>query len=791
MTSQMVLVLSILCVSILFLVTEWIPMEVTALLVLATVALTGLVSPKEALSGFSNPAVITVWTVFIISGGLTRTGVANVIGRLLLRLSGQSRLWMVVLIMLSAGGLSAIMNNVAVAALLLPVVMDIAHQTRQSPSKLLMPLAYGSLLGGLTTLIGTPPNLLVSEALRDAGLAPFGLLDFTPVGACVMVAGTLYMVFIGTRLLPEKAPASHSDRSGTADLEATYHLLQHMFYLKVPPGSPLVGKSLTDTRLGSMLGFHVVGINRKDHSVPAPGPSERLQGEDLLVVEGPPEEIETIKKELRNWSELRVMDSRASLAQIFSDESRFAEATVSEGSAVSGKNLVEIGFRERFGMNVLAIRSGQQVNRAYLGKFRLGAGDRLLVQGSPQNISLLAGSAEFCDIHDIDMERLTEDYFLDEGLLSLQVPPSTFFKDKTLRDTRLGNFLGAVVLAIQRGAEMIRMPDPNIALKPKDVLLVAGQMEALLLVQSLGELTVDPIPVGSSGWIESESVGIFEVMLSPHGRLAGKSLREIGFREKFGLTVLAVWREATAHRSEKLADMPLKFGDALLVHGPREKFKLLAREIDFIVLTQSVQEPPIVGKAPISVLITVGVLAPVFMGWVPIYIATIVGAAAMVICKCLSMSEAYRSIEWKAVFLIAGMLPLGDALANTGTASYLAEHLLATVGGLGPIAVMAGLMGLTFMATCVIPTAALVVLMAPIVLNTAADLGVSPYAFMMAVAIAASASFMTPISHPANLMVMGPGGYRFTDYLKAGIPLTVIVWIVALLVLPVFWPLFP
>jgi di/tricarboxylate transporter len=183
------------------------------------------------------------------------------------------------------------------------------------------------------------------------------------------------------------------------------------------------------------------------------------------------------------------------------------------------------------------------------------------------------------------------------------------------------------------------------------------------------------------------------------------------------------------------------------------------------------------------------VLLPVFMGWTPIYIAALMGAALMVLTRCLTMEEAYRAIEWKGIFLIAGMMPLGDALHSTGAAQLLANGVVALVGPMGPYAVMLGLMLLTFLATCVIPTAALVVLMVPIILTAAGNMGASPYAMMMAMAIAASASFMTPISHPANVMVMGPGGYRFADYLKVGIPLTLVVLIVAMISIPLFWPL--
>ena len=204
MSADILIVFTILGIAVVFLVTEWIPMEVTALLVLGAVALTGLTTPAEALAGFSNPAVVTVWAVFILSGGLTRTGVANMIGRLVLRLSGRSETLLIVVIMTCAGTMSAIMNNVAVAALMMPVVMDIARSTNTSASRLLLPLAYGSLLGGLTTQIGTPPNILVSEALRNQGLMPFTLFDFTPVGLSVFAVGVAFMAWIGRHLLPKR-----------------------------------------------------------------------------------------------------------------------------------------------------------------------------------------------------------------------------------------------------------------------------------------------------------------------------------------------------------------------------------------------------------------------------------------------------------------------------------------------------------------------------------------------------------------------------------------------------------
>jgi len=241
MSIEIIIVLAILISVIVLLVTEWMPLEVVALLVLGVLAISGIVKPLDALAGFSNPAVVTIWAVFILSGGLTRTGIANILGRQLLKVAGQTPSLLVVTIMVIAGVLSAFMNNVAVAALMLPVVMDISKKTNRSPSGLLMPLAYGSLLGGLTTMIGTPPIILVSEALRENGLTPFKLFDFTPVGLIVMICGIAFVTLIGKHLLPKqnKDPLT----SGTQkDFRSQYNQQERLFQIKIPPASTLVGK---------------------------------------------------------------------------------------------------------------------------------------------------------------------------------------------------------------------------------------------------------------------------------------------------------------------------------------------------------------------------------------------------------------------------------------------------------------------------------------------------------------------------------------------------------------------
>ena len=786
MTPDIAIVLSLLAVAVVFLVTEWIPMEVTALLSLGAVALIGLVSPVEALSGFSNPAVVTVWAVFILSGGLTRTGVANVIGHFVLRLAGNSESRMIVVIMTTAGVMSAIMNNVAVAALMLPVVMDIARHTARPPSRLLMPLAYGSLLGGLTTQIGTPPNILVSDALRDAGLRAFTFFDFTPVGLIVMFTGIAFMTFIGRHLLPQRDVVKDSSGAKKVDWQTQYDLQERLFHIRVPADSILINKTLAQIRLSSVLGWNVIGITRGDRTMLAPGPTDTLRAEDRLTVEG---RIENLR-ELKNWHQLNVEEGGIDLQEPYSDDIKIAEVSLPGNSRFAGSTLNSIGFRGLFGVNVLAIRRNDSIKRTNLQDEPLLRGDLLLIAGSDERLAEFKNTPGFDKFRYVARSELTEVYNLHERLMVMGVPPDSALVGKSLKESRLGDTLGSRVLGILRGKNPIIMPQPQEVLQADDRLVVEGRLSDFEILRGIEELVVERRTQPAMETLVSGNVGLVEAILSPHTTLEGKTLRQINFREKYGLNVLALWRKGQAHRSN-LRDLDLQFGDALLLLGPRQKLQLLGREPDFIVLTETAQEELRREKMKISLLIMGGILLPVILGWVPIYIAAVVGAALMVLFGCLTMEEAYRQIEWKAVFLIAGLLPLGTALDQTGAARLIAEGVVALVGPFGPKAVMFGMVALTFIATCFVPTAALVVLMAPIALNTATNMGLSPYAFMMAVAMAASASFTTPISHPANILVMGPGGYRFVDYLKVGGLLTLVILVVLMVALPVFWPLAP
>ena len=782
MTPQIALVLTILLFAIVLFVTERIRVDVVALLVLGTLALTGLVAPAEALSGFSNPAVVTVWAVFILGGGLYRTGVANIIGRHVLRLAGSGEVQLIFVIMLTAGVLSGFMNNVGVAALFLPVVMDIARRTGRPPSRLLMPLAFGSLLGGLTTLIGTPPNILVSDALRDYGLRPFQLFDFTPVGVIVMLTGITFMALVGRHLLPVRDPAKEFAGSSQIDLARVYNLQERLFVVPLPADSPLLGKTLAESRLGSVLGLNVIGIIRNGQTQLAPDPNIILQFNDRLLAEGRPDQV----RELNNHQQLIVEKDDLAVERLVSTEIEVVEVGLSPRSSLLGQTLEQIGFRRRFGVNVLAIWRDSISQRANLQEIPLQLGDTLLVQGSRTHLDKLRDTPDFL----VSNAEVAEIYQLHERLMVVRIPSDSTLIGKTLVESNLGDAFGLTVLGIVRQGATHLVPEATMQLEAGDTILVEGQLEDLSTLRGLQDLEIEPETSLNLGDLESDQIGMAEVVLSPHTTLIDKTLRQIHFREKYGLSVLAIWHEGQVF-SSTLRDRPLHFGDALLVHGPREKLGVLGSEPDFLMLTEAAQEPVRLNKAPLALLIMVAVITPVIFGWLPIFIAAVVGATLMVLTACLTMDEAYRFIEWKAVFLIAGMLPLGIAMQSSGAAEFLAQSVVTMVGGYGPLAIMAALFILTAIAAQVMPTPAVAVLLAPIAINTARDMGISPHALMMTVAMSASASFLSPVAHPANVLTMGPGGYRFIDYVRVGLPLTLVVLVVVLLILPLFWPLFP
>jgi len=789
MTSEIALTLFIVVLAAVLFITEWLRADVVALLVLGALAVTGLVTPAEALSGFSNPAVVTVWAMFIISGGLAATGVANAIGDQVMRVAGRGELRLLVVIMLTAAVLSAFMNNVGVAALMLPVVMSIARRSKISPSRLLMPLAFACLLGGLTTLIGTPPNILASDALNEAGLDAFGMFDFGLVGVPLMLLGIFSIALVGRYLLPKRDVEKESATS-TSSVQATlagseqsspttpsddrYHLEDRLFTAQLAPSSPIAGKTLAESRLGDVLGVNVVGIICNGRTDLAPSPTAVLQGNDKLLVVGRRELVDKLSQQ-----QLTVMPASVPVRGV-----ETAVFTLMAGSTLAAKTLAEVDFRGRYGVNVLALRRNGVQNVRSVAQEKLRVDDKLVVQGNPMQIASLAAQPDFTQIVG-ETAELTQ---MSENLLLIRIPPDSALIGQTLRESQLGNIMGLTVLGRVQGERVELLAATDHLLQGDDVLLVQGLPDDLSALAQLATLEVAADPMELEV-LETEQVGLVQATLSPYTAAVGKTLSQIHFREKFGLTVVALWRGGRPYR-HGLATMPLQLGDGLLLYGPRSARPVLAAEPDFILLEAADQPTLKTHKAPVALFIMALVLLPVILNWLPIAIAAVMGALLMVIAGCLSMDEAYRQIEWKAVFLIAGMLPLGIAMESSGTADFFAQGMITAVAPLGIMAVVAALFLLTNIASQIMPSAVVVVLMVPIVLTTAVDLSVSPYSLMMTIAIAASVSFISPVGHPANVLVMGPGGYRFSDYVKLGLPLTLILFVATMLLLPLFWPLF-
>jgi di/tricarboxylate transporter len=647
-------------------------------------------------------------------------------------------------------------------------------------------MAFASLLGGLTTMIGTPPNLLVAGALAQSGFKPFQLFDFTSVGLGAMLAGIVFITLFGRLMLPKTDPASQTKMRSQRNLRTQYGLQERTFSMTVPYDSVLVGKTLAQSRISLAAGLIVMALERGNTVMTLPSRKTVLQGGDKLLVQGRLDRF----NEMRQWSDL-VVEREAPLIQaLLSGQIQLVEASVSETSTLVKDLLHHPEFRRRFGANVIAIRRDKLVRRVNLAYTPIRAGDRLLLQGGENLVSDLEASKEFSDVRIATEEDLTDTYRLQERIFVVRVPHHSKLGGSTLAKSRIGDAFDFRLLALFRESGLQFMPEPDEVILGGDLLLLQGRTEDLDVLLGLQELSVREDLATATSIFESDRLGTLEATLAPQSLLAGKKVADANLHEKLGLALVAIWRSGKAIRSD-LDRLELLHGDALLFVGPRNKLALLNDDADFLVVTPV--NPPVADtrKAPLASLIMLGIVVSVLVGWLPIYTAAIIGATTMVLTGCLTMEEAYRAIDWRAVFLIAGMLPLGIAMQETGTAEFLAATVMKTLGDLGPWPVIMGLYGITALATMIIPTAALVVLMSPIVISACAKMAISPETAMMGIAMAASASFMSPISHPANILVMGPGGYRFSDYIKLGAPLTVVVFIAVMILLPIFWPLTP
>lgn len=587
---EVILVLIILFAAILLFATGLIRMDMTSMLVLLTLYLTDLVTVEEAFSGFSNPAVITVASMFVIGAGISNTGFIHRTAEKLLSFSNKSEIKLIVGLMLTVACLSAFINNIGATAILMPVVATISQKNNIPTSKLLIPLAFGSLLGGVCTLIGTPPNILMNILMYQHTGENFSMFDFTPIGLIILFAGILYMSLYGRKLLPRRKAKS---------LIEAYQVKEYITEVEIIEGSPLAGISISKSRLESDFNMKVRAILRDKQKIPFPRRNRKLAEKDILFLEGNPEGILKVRKK---------------------------------------KGLEVVPERE----------------------------------------------------------------------------------------------------------------NPIIA-------------------------------------AEGDEIVVVEASLTPTSEAVGKTLRDLRFADTHGLTVLAIWRSG-APVVKRVDHVVLKFGDVLLLQGPEKRVVHLGKEHGFLLLGGV---PPVAynpRKAPIALCILASVVLLAALDIVPITVSATLGALSLILTSCLTPKEAYESIDWSIIILIAGTLPLGLAMENSGAAKLIAGSIISSVGPLGPWAVLGAVFFITSVFTEAMSHAAAAVLIAPIALTTALELGVSPKPFYIAVAIAASSCFMTPISHQSNALVMGPGSYKFNDYLRVGTPLNILIWIIATLTIPIIFP---
>ncbi|MDA2934901.1 SLC13 family permease [Acidobacteria bacterium AH-259-D05] len=756
--------------------TEKLPIDLTAFLGLVILILTGYLTAEEAFTGFASSAVITMLGVFIVSGALLNTGIADLIGGRIHALVGSHEIPLIVTIMFVSGALSAFMNNIAATAVLMPAVASIARRAGFSPSRLFMPLCFGAILGGTSTLVGTPPNIVAAAMLRERGLEPFSLFDFTPLGATLLAVGIVYMITLGRVLLPTRELGR--DLSEPQDLAQIYQLYEQLFSIRIPKESRLDGLTLGETHLGTALSVQVVAILRDGQRQLAPEGDAVLKGGDVLLVEGRFSDLH----ELLRIQGVEVQKTGAGELPRLTKGVSGIRARLASGSPLLGRSLRELRFRERYGVVVVGIERGPEILEEDLAQEILREGDEILALGTRAQLEELASHPDFV----VAQMGLSAVHQLQEHLFLIRIREGSPLAGSTVAASRIGELAGVTVGGIIRGGETRLAISPDQIIRVGDRLLVAGEPLRIISLLELGKVHLDSQVTEAT--LESDDVGIVEAALAPRSAVAGRTLQELNFRDRYGLQVLAIWRKGKPIHTH-LASLALRLGDALFLQGPREKIRRLAADRDFVVLSQTVQAPQRTHKAPFAVAGLLLMIGLVVSGFQPIHVAAFSAATLVILAGALTMEEAYQAIEWRAIFLVAAILPVGLAMEKTGAAVLLAETVSSVAGPFGSHAVLGSLIFLSSLLSQGLDGAPAVVLLTPVTIQAAENLGLSTHSIMMGVSLAASAAFMTPFSHKALLLVMGAGGYRALDYVRVGTPLTVIVLILLVIFVPFFFPL--
>ena len=594
MTFEIALAFAIVLGALVVFTLDLFPIDLVALAIMSLILVLGPIlgiAPEEAISGFSNPATITVLAMFILSGGISRTGAINLLARRMIRFAGAGELRQLITVMLVVSPISIFINNTAAVALLIPSVIALAHEHRRAPSKLLMPLSFFSQLAGVITLIGTSTNILGSVLSAREGYGAFGMFEFARIGLLVFVTGALYILFIGRKLLPE--------RHAEPEITKVYQLKEYLTEVIVLPDSPLVGKSVIESHLRKQFDIDVWEVLRDGQKLAHPLAEKILQADDILFVKAN-------TRQLRQIKDIEGLDN--------------------------------------------------------VSKVRLGG-----------------------------LER------------------------------------------------------------------------------------------------KSDRRELLEVVIGANSDLIGGTLQTTNFRHHYNCTVIAIRQRGQLIR-ERLGQIRLHFGDTLLLRGTTVALAQIKREPSFIVGEEVPPEEFRTEKIPVALAIVGGVVIIAALGQ-PILVTALVGCVLMVLTGCLKMNELHQSIRLDVIFLLAGVIPLGLALERTGGAQLLADLAIQSAGYVPPLIVLGIFYLMAMLLTELISNNATVVVMVPVAVATATTLGLDPKAFILAIMFAASTSFSTPVGYQTNTMIYGPGGYKFSDFIRVGGPLNLLLAIVTPLYIYLVWGL--
>ena len=617
----MIATLVILLISAILFVSGKVRSDLVAICALLALLLCQVLTPAEGLSGFSNTTVIMMVGLFIVGGGIFQTGLAKMIGSKVMSLSGNSETRMFLLVMLVTGAIGAFVSNTGTVALMLPIIVSMATGAGKSPRRFLMPLAFASSMGGMMTLIGTPPNLIVSDTLQSFGYSALSFFSFLPVGLIVLAAGTLYLLPATKMLTPKEKQADRKSGKSFKELVSEYGISSTLFRVHIK-----------DTESG-----------------------------------------------------------------------------------VVGKTVAELDVYRNYGLNVLEVRRSAGQNRFVRTVSQklaspdmiLGLGDVLYLSGEPEMVSRFATdySLRLLDIHTDEIDGSSTNASMD------------FF-----------------------------------------------------------------------------DIGVAEILIMPTSSMIGRRIADAGFRSKFNVNVLGIRRKKD-YILQDLGGAKILEGDVLLVQGAWSDIARMKNEsVNWVVLGEPLQEASKVTldhKAPIAAAIMIAMIVMMVVESIPVAPVTSVLLAAilMVMTGCVrSMEAAYKTINWQTIVLFAAMLPMSIALEKTGVSSMISQAMVNGLGGSSPYVLMAGVYAVTSLMTIFISNTVTAVLMAPIALQCAVGIGVSPVPFMFAVTVAASMCFASPFSTPPNALVMSAGQYTFMDYVKVGLPLQILMGVVMVFVLPLLFP---